>query len=94
MRAADVLAVAAGLETVAIAGGRSRGRVLAIGLLYTYLHADRYRVSLFFQPPAGVTSMSVLRGLEAVGASNLLTFSTCSSSPWLSLWLLPLPGRR
>ncbi len=44
------------------------------GLLYTYLHAQRYRASIFFQSPAGITDIAELRGLEALGAEGLLTF--------------------
>jgi tetratricopeptide (TPR) repeat protein len=49
------------------------GGSLIAGLLYTLWHAARFRASLFFQPPADVTSMAELRGLEALGIAGLLS---------------------
>lgn len=46
---------------------------LFIGLLFTYLHAVRYRSILFFRPTVNPDSFAFARALEAVQSESLLT---------------------
>lgn len=45
---------------------------ILVGLLYTYLHAARYRSILFYRPATHLNSFALTRALEAVQSESLL----------------------